>query len=102
MVGHPSMGLCFQSSLELVVEMLNHAIGLGVVGGCVSSLGSEKFHQSIPQLGLELSTTISDNSGRDTKARDPTTEEGLSHSFCHDASERDGFQPPSEVDDTGQ
>ena len=39
--------------------------------------------------------------GRDTKARDPATEEGLSHSFCSDASEGDGFRPPSEMVNTG-
>ena len=81
--------------------MLNHTIGLGVVGGCVSSLGSE-CHQSILQLGLELPTMVSDNSGWDTKARDPTTDKGLSHSFCCDASERDGFRPPRETVNIGQ
>ena len=84
------------------METLTHAIGLGVVGGCVGTLGSEECHQSIPQLGLELSTTVSDNSGRDAKARDPPPEEGLSHSFHRDASERDGFWPSSETVNTGQ
>ena len=84
------------------METLNHAIGLGVVGGCARSLGSKECHQSIPKPGLKLSTTVSDNSGQDTKARDPTTEERLSHSFCRDASERDGFRPPSETVHTGQ
>ena len=77
MVQHPSMslvGVVFQSSLELAVETLNHAIGLGVVGGCASFFGSEECHQSILQLGLGLPTTVSDNSGWDTKARGPTTE----------------------------
>lgn len=46
----------FERSLELAVKLLHHAIGLRVVGGCMSTLGAEKSHKCTPQLGFELST----------------------------------------------
>ena len=84
------------------MEMLNHAVGLRVICSGARSFGSEEGHERIPQLGLKLATTVSDDSGWDTKTRDPTSEEGLGHSFCRDTSEGNGFWPPCETVNTGQ
>ena len=51
----------------------------------------------VPQRRFELLSMIHDNGGWNTKLRDPATEEGLSHRFCRDGVEWDGFRPTSEA-----
>ena len=67
------------------METFNQAVGLRVVYCGVGSSGSEECHKKIPHLGLELSTTVGDNSGRYTKARDPAV------SLSSDTSERNSY-----------
>ena len=83
-LGHPSIDglrLCFESSFELSMETFNHAVGLRVACFSAGSSGSEECHKRIPHLRFELATTVGDNSGRYTKARNPATKESMSHNF---------------------
>ena len=94
--------LCLESCFELAMETFNHAIRMRVVCCSAGSFGSKECHEGIPHLRFELATTVSDNSGRYTKARDPATEESMSHSFSSDAGERNSFGPLCKMIHTGQ
>ena len=91
--------VCLQSCLQLAMESLNHAIGLGMVGGGAGTLDTQQSHQCIPQFELKL---VSDDGGRNTKTGNPGTEECLGHSFGSYCGEGNGFWPPSETVHTGE
>ena len=83
------------------METFNHAVGLRVIGSSPSTLGTSKRHEGVPKPRFKLASTVGDDSGRHTKSGNPPTEEGLSHSFCSNGSERNSFRPACEAVDTG-
>ncbi len=60
------------------MESLHHAVGLRVVGGRTGSLGCQQISECLPQVGLELFATISDERGGNTEVGNPARDEGSS------------------------
>ncbi len=51
------------------MKPLDEPIGLRVIGGCPESMRTEYFHEAAPQVGLELTASVSGNSGWSAKLR---------------------------------
>ena len=62
--------------LQSAVEPLYQPVGLGVVGGCGAVADVEEAAESGPQRGGKLSASVAGDGLGDTKALDPSREEG--------------------------
>lgn len=89
--------MSLQRGLQLAVESLHHAIGLGVVGSRTGSLNSQQLCKCLPQVGFKPTAAIHDDRGGDAEAGDPAADEGLSDGLSGDGGDGKGFRPLSEM-----
>ena len=66
---------CHEGGLQLAVEPLDHAVGLGMVRCGMRVRGAEELVQRGPQLRRELRTAVRRDLRGDTVAGDPSPEE---------------------------
>ena len=60
-------------------------------------LRTNEAHELGPKRGLELSSAIRGDGGRNTKPGDPTAYESLGDCLRRDSSDGNGFRPPCET-----
>ena len=75
---------------------LYHPIALGMVGRGEVDPGTQCFHGGGEQATCKLNSTISDQVGRDTIARDPAVDEALGDGVGIDVGDRNCFKPAQE------
>ena len=64
--------------------------------------GPKELHQLVPEIRFELSSSVSDYGGGNSKSSDPSMHESLSHRVCRDVNQRKSFWPPCEAINTGE
>ena len=65
-----------EGGFESSVHPLDHAVGLGIVGRCMVTLGTKELVEGGPEERSEGGTPVGGNMFRDAESGDPCREEG--------------------------